>query len=101
MQSGLRSPENVNVRYYSRNGFKLIPTAGGTAPLFTGCARPFSIAVPDDEGIFVKAGVGLGMRRLQHHRPGGRASAVFNEDKTIWICFQRRNLQFSRAARRS
>src|ERR1035437_6808210 len=42
---------------------------------------------PDDEGIFVKAGVGLGMRRLSIIDLVGGHQPVFNEDKTIWIVF--------------
>jgi asparagine synthase (glutamine-hydrolysing) len=42
---------------------------------------------PDDEGIFVKAGVGLGMRRLSIIDVAGGHQPVFNEDKTIWIVF--------------
>ncbi len=42
---------------------------------------------PDDEGIFVKAGVGLGMRRLSIIDLTGGHQPVFNEDKTLWIVF--------------
>ena len=42
---------------------------------------------PDDEGIFVKAGVGLGMRRLSIIDLSGGHQPVFNEDKTVWIVF--------------
>ena len=42
---------------------------------------------PDDEGIFVKAGVGLGMRRLSIIDLAGGHQPVFNEDKTISIVF--------------
>jgi asparagine synthase (glutamine-hydrolysing) len=42
---------------------------------------------PDDEGIFVKAGVGLGMRRLSIIDIAGGHQPVFNEDKSIWIVF--------------
>ncbi|MFZ0955267.1 MAG: asparagine synthase (glutamine-hydrolyzing) [Candidatus Sulfotelmatobacter sp.] len=42
---------------------------------------------PDDEGIFVKAGVGLGMRRLSIIDLAGGHQPVFNEDKTVWIVF--------------
>lgn len=42
---------------------------------------------PDDEGIFVKNGVGLGMRRLSIIDLAGGHQPVFNEDKTIWIVF--------------
>jgi asparagine synthase (glutamine-hydrolysing) len=42
---------------------------------------------PDDEGIFVKAGVGLGMRRLSIIDIEGGHQPVFNEDKSVWIVF--------------
>jgi asparagine synthase (glutamine-hydrolysing) len=42
---------------------------------------------PDDEGIFVKAGVGLGMRRLSIIDVAGGHQPVFNEDKSVWIVF--------------
>ena len=42
---------------------------------------------PDDEGIFVKAGVGLGMRRLSIIDLAGGHQPIFNEDKTIWIVY--------------
>src|ERR1700680_4051241 len=42
---------------------------------------------PDDEGIFVKAGVGLGMRRLSIIDLAGGHQPVFNEDKNIWIVY--------------
>src|SRR5437764_14134579 len=42
---------------------------------------------PDDDGIYVKDGVGLGMRRLSIIDIAGGHQPVFNEDKTIWIVF--------------
>jgi asparagine synthase (glutamine-hydrolysing) len=42
---------------------------------------------PDDEGILVKGGVGLGMRRLSIIDLGGGHQPIFNEDKTIWIVY--------------
>ncbi len=42
---------------------------------------------PDDEGILVKAGVGLGMRRLSIIDLAGGHQPVFNEDKSVWIVF--------------
>jgi asparagine synthase (glutamine-hydrolysing) len=42
---------------------------------------------PDDEGVFVTNGSGLGMRRLSIiDLPGGH-QPVFNEDRTIWVVF--------------
>ena len=56
---------------------------------------------PDDEGIFVKAGVGLGMRRLSIIDLAGGHQPVFNEDKTICDRIQWRDLQLSRVAFRT
>ncbi len=42
---------------------------------------------PDDEGILVKGGVGLGMRRLSIIDLAGGHQPVFNEDKTIWVVY--------------
>ncbi len=42
---------------------------------------------PDDEGIFVKGSVGLGMRRLSIIDLAGGHQPIFNEDKTVWIVF--------------
>lgn len=42
---------------------------------------------PDDEGLFVKNGTGLGMRRLSIIDVAGGHQPVFNEDKTIWVVF--------------
>jgi len=42
---------------------------------------------PDDQGVFVRNGSGLGMRRLSIiDLPGGH-QPVFNEDGTIWVVF--------------
>src|ERR1700756_3401261 len=42
---------------------------------------------PDDEGIFVKNGVGLGMRRLSIIDISGGHQPVFNEDRTVWVVY--------------
>ena len=42
---------------------------------------------PDDEGIFVKDGIGLGMRRLSIIDLAGGHQPVFNEDRSAWIVF--------------
>jgi asparagine synthase (glutamine-hydrolysing) len=42
---------------------------------------------PDDEGVFVKGGTGLGMRRLSIIDLAGGHQPVFNEDRTVWIVF--------------
>jgi asparagine synthase (glutamine-hydrolysing) len=42
---------------------------------------------PDDEGIFVADGAGLGMRRLSIIDLSGGHQPVFNEDRSAWIVF--------------
>jgi asparagine synthase (glutamine-hydrolysing) len=42
---------------------------------------------PDDEGLFVKNGAGLGMRRLSIIDLAGGHQPVFNEDGSVWIVF--------------
>jgi len=42
---------------------------------------------PDDEGIFVKEGAGLGVRRLSVIDLAGGHQPVFNEDKTICVVY--------------
>lgn len=42
---------------------------------------------PDDEGIFVKDGAGLGMRRLSIIDLAGGHQPVFNEDRTVWVVY--------------
>jgi asparagine synthase (glutamine-hydrolysing) len=42
---------------------------------------------PDDEGIYVADGAGLGMRRLSIIDLAGGHQPVFNEDRSAWIVF--------------
>lgn len=42
---------------------------------------------PDDEGVLVRDGAGLGMRRLSVIDVAGGHQPVFNEDGSIWIVF--------------
>ena len=42
---------------------------------------------PDDEGIYLKGGVALGMRRLSIIDLSGGHQPVSNEDGTVWIVF--------------
>ena len=42
---------------------------------------------PDDEGIYVEGGSGLGMRRLSIIDVAGGHQPVFNEDRSIWTVF--------------
>jgi asparagine synthase (glutamine-hydrolysing) len=68
----------------------------GIADVYPGGVDPHSVhqmcqAIvhrgPDDEGIFVKDGVGLGMRRLSIIDLAGGHQPVFNEDRSVWIVF--------------
>ena len=42
---------------------------------------------PDDEGIYAKGGVGLGMRRLSIIDLSGGHQPVHNEDQSVWVVF--------------
>jgi len=42
---------------------------------------------PDDEGMFVKSGAALGMRRLKIIDLAGGRQPIFNEEQTIWVVF--------------
>src|SRR5579864_1193824 len=42
---------------------------------------------PDDEGVYVKGHVGLGMRRLSIIDLSSGHQPIHNEDKTVWIVF--------------
>jgi asparagine synthase (glutamine-hydrolysing) len=42
---------------------------------------------PDDEGIYVRDAVGLGMRRLSIIDLAGGHQPIHNEDKTVWAVF--------------
>src|SRR6202049_4568759 len=42
---------------------------------------------PDEEGIFIKNGVGLGMRRLSVIDLSGGHQPIFNEDRTVWVVY--------------
>lgn len=42
---------------------------------------------PDDEGFYVREGVGLGMRRLSIIDLAGGHQPIHNEDQTIWAVF--------------
>src|SRR5215471_7817137 len=42
---------------------------------------------PDDAGVIVKGGAGLGMRRLSIIDLAGGHQPVFNEDRSAWIVF--------------
>ena len=49
---------------------------------------------PDDEGIFVKDGAGLGVRRLSVIDLVGGHQPVFNEDKTICVVYNGETYNF-------
>ena len=42
---------------------------------------------PDDEGIFIEDGVGIGMRRLSIIDLNSGHQPIHNEDRTIWLVF--------------
>ena len=42
---------------------------------------------PDDEGIYARGSVGLGMRRLSIIDLSGGRQPIHNEDKTVWVVF--------------
>src|SRR5215213_7455642 len=42
---------------------------------------------PDDEGIHVEGGVGLGMRRLSIIDLAGGRQPIHNETSTVWVVF--------------
>src|SRR6185503_17128317 len=42
---------------------------------------------PDDEGIHVEPGVGLGMRRLSIIDLAGGRQPIHNETRTVWVVF--------------
>jgi len=50
---------------------------------------------PDDEGIYAKGGVGLGMRRLSIIDLSGGHQPVHNEGKTVWVVFNGEIYNFS------
>src|SRR5208283_226090 len=42
---------------------------------------------PDEEGLFIKSGAALGMRRLRIIDLAGGQQPIFNEDRTAWVIF--------------
>jgi len=42
---------------------------------------------PDDEGVYVRGSVGLGMRRLSIIDLAGGKQPIHNEDETVWVVF--------------
>src|SRR6478736_6232655 len=42
---------------------------------------------PDEEGVFLGPGVGLGMRRLSIIDLGGGQQPICNEDRSLWVVF--------------
>src|SRR5438552_15040482 len=42
---------------------------------------------PDEDGIFLDAGVGLAMRRLSIIDLSGGRQPIHNEDSTVWVVF--------------
>ena len=56
---------------------------------------------PDDEGIYVKDNVGLGMRRLSIIDLAGGHQPVHNEDKTVWVVFNGEIYNFAELRQRT
>ena len=54
---------------------------------------------PDDEGIYVRAGVGLGMRRLSIIDLAGGHQPVHNEDENVWVVYNGEIYNFSELRR--
>jgi asparagine synthase (glutamine-hydrolysing) len=50
---------------------------------------------PDDEGIFVKDGTGLGIRRLSIIDLAGGHQPVFNENRSVWVVYNGEIYNFS------
>src|SRR5271166_2996904 len=42
---------------------------------------------PDEEGLFIKSGAALGMRRLRIIDLAGGQQPIFNEDRIVWVVF--------------
>ena len=49
---------------------------------------------PDEEGIFVKNGTSLGMRRLSIIDLAGGQQPIFNEDRSVWIVYNGETYNF-------
>jgi asparagine synthase (glutamine-hydrolysing) len=67
-----------------------IAAATGNAAAFTRVHRMCEVIRhrgPDDEGIHVEPGVGLGMRRLSIIDLSGGRQPISNETRTVWVVF--------------
>src|SRR5215469_2688201 len=42
---------------------------------------------PDEEGLLIKSGAALGMRRLRIIDLAGGQQPIFNEDRSVWVVF--------------
>ena len=58
-----------------------------TPPTSIGCARRIVHRGPDDEGIYARGPVGLGMRRLSIIDLSGGHQPIHNEDQSIWLVY--------------
>ncbi|HWO30692.1 MAG TPA: hypothetical protein VNO32_18005, partial [Candidatus Acidoferrum sp.] len=67
--------------------FKTAVDAAVDAPSIHQMCQTIIHRGPDDEGIYVKGGVGLGMRRLSIIDLAGGQQPIHNEDKTVWVVF--------------
>jgi len=67
-----------------------IAATGGNGPSFALVHRMCDVIRhrgPDDEGIHVDPGVGLGMRRLSIIDLAGGRQPIHNESGTVWVVF--------------
>ena len=53
---------------------------------------------PDEEGVYLGAGVGLGMRRLSIIDLEGGQQPISNEDGSIWVVFTGRSTTIENSA---
>src|SRR5450755_1508915 len=67
--------------------FKTAPDAVVDAPTIHRMCQTIIHRGPDDEGVYVKDGVGLGIRRLSIIDLSGGRQPIHNEDKTVWVVF--------------
>ena len=82
---GLREAKSSNVR--NRRHVTWEEGRRVTSPLIHRMCETIIHRGPDDEGIYIEGGVGLGMRRLSIIDVAGGHQPVHNEDKTVWIVF--------------
>ena len=68
-------------------GRESLPSAESDLSLIHGMCEVIRHRGPDDEGIHVERGVGLGMRRLSIIDLSTGNQPIHNEDRTVWVVF--------------